>query len=610
MVLAGLALCPALVFATATVSGNLQDAGGSAVNSRTFVRFWLRGCANNQPRVNGVALIVPPGGPGYYKDFAPDAAGAISGSIYKNSEIECNGATGNTWYGVQVYRDGKPGPETPYSVVGATFNLNTAAPTVQNPPPPPATFPYIMANPIAAQTISNFPLIFGNGSGISANYQGVVRAAGTYLRSDGLSFFAPVSSAQITNDIVASPNLNGLVYWTGSGLSTTQTGGAGTLCLVSTSGGVPAFSSCAGSSSTAWSALSAPSGNLALNMAQRTTAFTWGTGTGSNPLFTLDGSSGNGGGVALKLKGQTGANIFQLEDSAGSTVLAVGRTGTTFNWGTGTAANPLLTLDSSGGDGTGPILKLLPSVTAVQAIVIGVNSAVNCNVCLRVGDIIGWRNTAGNGDVAIAMGAGDTILLGGAGGVMLPGSSFGLSKIAAGDGLSSGFPGNQLLLKAGNGGPNGAKGGDTLIVGGDGAVFNGDGGGVFMRSGIPDGVGQIGRVKVFDVGDNTKEVIFKPEVLPTGTTAAVGQGLTGTASLNFTSIAANACSALTISVPGAADGDAVSLGIPNVLASTASLSFTGFVSAANTVTVRACNVATGASADPAAATVRAVVWKF
>src|SRR5919108_3940153 len=183
IVLLTLALCSSLAFATATISGNLQDAGGTAVSSRTFVRFWLRGCANNQPRVNGVALIAPPGGPGYYKDFTPDASGAIAGNIYRNSEIECNGATGNTWYGVQVYRDGKPGPETPYSVLAATFNLNTATPTVQTPPPPPATFPYLMANPIAAQTISNFPLNLGTGSGIGANYQGSVVTSGRYLKS-------------------------------------------------------------------------------------------------------------------------------------------------------------------------------------------------------------------------------------------------------------------------------------------------------------------------------------------------------------------------------------------------------------------------------------------
>ena len=330
------ALQSSLLFGTAAISGNLQDAGGSAISGRVFVRFWLRGCNDNQPRVAGVALIAPTGGPGYYKDFTPDAAGAISGTLYKNSEVECNGATGNTWWGVQVYRDGKPGPETPYGVVAASFSLNTASPLVQSPPPPPATFPYIMANPLAAQTISNFPLAFGAGSGLSANYQGSVRAAGSYLRSDGSSFFAPVASNQLASDIVFAPSLNGLAYWNGSALSTTPTGGAGTLCLVSNSGGAPLFSSCAGSASTAWSALSAPSANLIMNMGLRTTRFNWGTGTSFNELFFIDGSAGDGFNYTLLVRGQPSAGIARFAVSGGTTtVLDVNPDGTVI---TGTAA--------------------------------------------------------------------------------------------------------------------------------------------------------------------------------------------------------------------------------------------------------------------------------
>jgi hypothetical protein len=120
------------LFGTTSVTGNLQDAGGAVVSGRVFVRFWLRGCNSNQPRAAGIALIAPAGAPGYYKDFTPNASGAISGSIYKNSEIECGGQTGVTWWGVQVYRDGKPGPETPYTINGA-FNLNSATPNTTNP---------------------------------------------------------------------------------------------------------------------------------------------------------------------------------------------------------------------------------------------------------------------------------------------------------------------------------------------------------------------------------------------------------------------------------------------------------------------------------------------
>lgn len=82
--------------------------------------------------------------------------------------------------------------------------------------------------------------------------------------------------------------------------------------------------------------------------------------------------------------------------------------------------------------------------------------------------------------------------------------------------------------------------------------------------------------------------------------------LTATAALDFASIAAAASADLTVAVAGAAVGDAVSLGLP--AAPTAGLVFQGFVSAANTVTVRATNITAGA-VDAASATYRATVYK-
>ncbi len=84
----------------------------------------------------------------------------------------------------------------------------------------------------------------------------------------------------------------------------------------------------------------------------------------------------------------------------------------------------------------------------------------------------------------------------------------------------------------------------------------------------------------------------------------------GTASLDFGATAANTCDAATITVTGAADGDTVTLGVPAALAgSDASQNFWGYVSATNTVTVKRCNVTGSPLSDPAAATVRADVWK-
>lgn len=82
--------------------------------------------------------------------------------------------------------------------------------------------------------------------------------------------------------------------------------------------------------------------------------------------------------------------------------------------------------------------------------------------------------------------------------------------------------------------------------------------------------------------------------------------LTATASLNFAEIAAAASATLTITVPGAAVGDAVAIARP--ASPTAGLIIEGFVSATDTVSIRATNI-TASPIDAAAATYRATVFK-
>lgn len=82
--------------------------------------------------------------------------------------------------------------------------------------------------------------------------------------------------------------------------------------------------------------------------------------------------------------------------------------------------------------------------------------------------------------------------------------------------------------------------------------------------------------------------------------------LTAEASLNFGSIAAHTTAALTITVTGAAVGDAVT--ITPATAPEVGLVWCGYVSAADTVTVRLGNVTTGAI-DPAAVVYRCDVFK-
>lgn len=79
-----------------------------------------------------------------------------------------------------------------------------------------------------------------------------------------------------------------------------------------------------------------------------------------------------------------------------------------------------------------------------------------------------------------------------------------------------------------------------------------------------------------------------------------------TSTLDFGSIAAAASADLTITVTGASTGDPVSLSLPSAPA--AGIVFNTFVSAANTVTVRASNI-TGSPVDPASASYTVQVFK-
>jgi hypothetical protein len=84
-----------------------------------------------------------------------------------------------------------------------------------------------------------------------------------------------------------------------------------------------------------------------------------------------------------------------------------------------------------------------------------------------------------------------------------------------------------------------------------------------------------------------------------GTTTLHTHTLYATASLTFGSIAANAIAALTVTVTGAVAGATVKLGPPAAIE--AGLMWCGYVSAANTVTIRIHNTS-GAAVVPVAAT--------
>jgi hypothetical protein len=80
------------------------------------------------------------------------------------------------------------------------------------------------------------------------------------------------------------------------------------------------------------------------------------------------------------------------------------------------------------------------------------------------------------------------------------------------------------------------------------------------------------------------------------------------AAVSFVSLAPTTCQVMTIAAAGASDADSVALGIPNVLAAAGDLVLFGWVSAQDTVSIRACNMGSTTLDNPAG-NVRVDVWK-
>jgi len=107
--------------------------------------------------------------------------------------------------------------------------------------------------------------------------------------------------------------------------------------------------------------------------------------------------------------------------------------------------------------------------------------------------------------------------------------------------------------------------------------------------------------------NKTTGAIATPVSLSVGGGTAVLKVLSATATLDFASISAQTGADLTVTVTGAKVGDSVAIGLP--AAPLAGVAFMGFVSATDTVTVRAMNY-TGSSKDPASATYRVTVYNY
>jgi hypothetical protein len=90
---------------------------------------------------------------------------------------------------------------------------------------------------------------------------------------------------------------------------------------------------------------------------------------------------------------------------------------------------------------------------------------------------------------------------------------------------------------------------------------------------------------------------------------AITQHVSTTAALAFAGFAAQSCNTLSVAVNGAAEGDAVALGIPNAVGALDGVTWFGWVSGPGVVSIRGCNATVNTVAAPPVANIRVDVWR-
>lgn len=183
-------------------------------------------------------------------------------------------------------------------------------------------------------------------------------------------------------------------------------------------------------------------------------------------------------------------------------------------------------------------------------------------------------------------------------------------------GMNSGALGTAVTWDAGATGEGWGNGGDATFGGGANAnndfKFRSVNDNYFWRikprNNTTDSVEFYGPFnQKYMVVRNTSTSLDFTSPIQVGSGAAITSILSATATLDFPSVASLGQQDLTVTVTGAATGNAVQVGLP--AAPTSGIAWSAWVSAADTVTVRAHNYTAGA-VDPASASYRVTVTKY
>lgn len=178
----------------------------------------------------------------------------------------------------------------------------------------------------------------------------------------------------------------------------------------------------------------------------------------------------------------------------------------------------------------------------------------------------------------------------------------------------SGYTNGNVELSFTGGGGSGARGYATISSGvvqsvtlterGTGYTSNPS---VSVTSGIGNGASITASIGASDGGLVFNSTTGQVNMYSSGL-RVLNAGITGSATLDFADTASGNYADLTITVTGAADGDVVSLGIPNASMPAGACSFTAWVSATDTVTVRFSNFS-GGNLNPASGIFKIFVTK-
>lgn len=191
-------------------------------------------------------------------------------------------------------------------------------------------------------------------AGLAMDGSGIVTATG----SGGLNTSALVTGQVAiarggTNSTSASYSTNGAFYYDGTKFVTTATGGVGTLCLTSASGGAPTWGACSGSTATALSSITAAAAGNTINSGDNSQVWNWTLTTSGAKGFRFSENSASAAAgtpvlIAIDTLSTSTVNPFQVTAQGTANGVRVNTAGLLARIGTGDIRASEVYLDNAG----------------------------------------------------------------------------------------------------------------------------------------------------------------------------------------------------------------------------------------------------------------------